>query len=88
MTCPYFPHGDLTTSQPQPKLRESWKRQGRFCWRVQRRHSTGVAKVAVARKLALRRDWMRREGRDYAQLQGPYAGKPVSFCGPEAGPAA
>lgn len=49
--------------------------------RLQRRHSTGVAKVAVARKLALRLYWMLREGRDYAQLRGPYAGKPVSFCG-------
>jgi transposase len=60
----------------------------RFYGRVQHRHSTGVAKVAVARKLALRLYWMLREGRDYAQLQGPYAGKPVSFCGRRTGPAA
>lgn len=49
--------------------------------RVQHRHSTGVAKVAVARKLALRLYWMLRNQIDYAQLHGPYAGKPVSFCG-------
>jgi transposase len=53
----------------------------RFYGRVQHRHSTGVAKVAVARKLALRLYWMLRQGRDYAQLRGPYAGQPVSFCG-------
>lgn len=50
--------------------------------RVQHRHSTGVAKVAVARKLAVRLYWMLREQIDYAQLRvGPYAGKPGSFCG-------
>jgi transposase len=54
----------------------------RFYARVQHRHSTGVAKVAVARKLALRLYWMLRKQIDYAPLQaGPYAGKPVSFCG-------
>jgi len=49
--------------------------------RVRHRHSTGVAKVAVARKLAVRLYWMLRRQMDYAQLRGPYAGKPVSFCG-------
>jgi transposase len=49
--------------------------------RVGRRHSTGVARVAVARKLAVRLYWMLRRQIDYAQLHGPYAGKPVSFCG-------
>jgi len=60
----------------------------RFYGRVQHRHSTGVAKVAVARKLALRLYWMLREGCDSAQIRGPYAGKPVSFCGGKTGPAA
>jgi len=57
----------------------------RRCYvRLQHRHSTGVAKVAVARKLALRLYWMLRNQTDYAQLQvGPYAGKPVSSCGPK-----
>jgi transposase len=50
--------------------------------RLQHRHSTGVAKVAVARKLAVRLYWMLRKQIDYAQFRvGPYAGKPVSFCG-------
>ncbi len=50
--------------------------------RVRHRHSTGVAKVAVARKLAVRLYWMLRKQIDYAQLRvGPYGGKPVSFCG-------
>jgi len=47
--------------------------------RLKHRHSTGVAKVAVARKLALRLYWMLRNQIDYAQLPGPCAGKPVSF---------
>jgi len=54
----------------------------RFYMRVQHRHSTGVAKVAVARKLALRLYWMLRRTMAQAQFQaGPYAGKPESFCG-------
>jgi len=36
--------------------------------RLQHRHSTGVAKVAVARKLALRLYWMLRNQTDYARL--------------------
>jgi len=56
--------------------------------RVRHRHSTGVAKVAVARKLAVRLYWMLRQQIDYAQLRGPYAGKPVSFCGRTARPSA
>lgn len=49
--------------------------------RVQHRHSTGVAKVAVARRLAVRLYWMLRRQIDYTQIHGPYAGKPVSFRG-------
>lgn len=49
--------------------------------RLKHRHSTGVAKVAVARKLALRLYWMLRNQIDYAQLHGPCAGKPVSSRG-------
>jgi len=61
----------------------------RRCYqRLQHRHSTGVAKVAVARKLALRLYWMLRNEIDYAQLRGPYAGQPVSFCGRKTRPAA
>ena len=61
----------------------------RRCYqRLQHRHSTGVAKVAVARKLALRLYWMLRNQIDYAQLRGPYAGKPGSFCGAKTRPAA
>lgn len=55
--------------------------------RLKHRHSTGVAKVAVARKLALRLYWMLRNQIDYAQLPGPCAGKPVSFRGPKTQPA-
>jgi transposase len=61
---------------------------GRCYSRLQHRHSTGVAKVAVARKLALRLYWMLRNQTDYAQLRGPYAGKPGSFCGAKTRPAA
>ncbi|HKF46577.1 MAG TPA: IS110 family transposase [Terracidiphilus sp.] len=55
--------------------------------RLKHRHSTGVAKVAVARKLALRLYWMLRSQIDYAQLRGPRAGKPVSFPGGQTRPA-
>jgi hypothetical protein len=65
------------------------KAELRRCYqRLQHRHATGVAKVAVARKLALRLYWMLRNRTDYAQLCGPYAGKPVSFSGAKTGPAA
>jgi transposase len=61
----------------------------RRCYqRLQHRHSTGVAKVAVARKLALRLYWMLRNQIDDAQFHGPYAGKPVSFCGRKTRPTA
>jgi transposase len=55
--------------------------------RLRHRHSTGVAKVAVARKLALRLYWMLRNQIDYAQLHGPCAGKPGSFPGRKTRPA-
>jgi transposase len=55
--------------------------------RLKHRHSTGVAKVAVARKLALRLYWMLRNQIDYAQLRGPCAGKPGSFPGRKTRPA-
>lgn len=43
---------------------------------------TGVAKVAIARKLAVRLYWMLRFERNYEQLQvGSSAGQPESFCG-------
>lgn len=54
--------------------------------RLKHRHSTGVAKVAVARKLALRLYWMLRTQMDYAQIHGSCAGKPVSFRGRKTGP--
>jgi transposase len=48
----------------------------------QRSHQAGVAKVAVARKLAVRLYWMLRLQIEYAQLRvGPYAGKPESSRG-------
>lgn len=44
----------------------------------------GVAKVAIARKLAVRLYWMLRLGIDYPQLQvGSSAGQPESSCGPK-----
>jgi transposase len=48
----------------------------------QRSRYAGVAKVAVARKLAVRLYWMLRLQIEYAQLRvGPYAGKPESSRG-------
>ncbi len=41
-----------------------------------------MAKVAIARKLAVRLYWMLREEVDYAQLiRGSHAGQPESFRG-------
>ena len=41
-----------------------------------------LAKVAMARKLAVRLYWMLRKDVDYAQLvQGSYAEQPESCCG-------
>lgn len=48
-------------------------------WRVKK--SSGVAKVAAARKLAVRLYWMLRTGSNYAQLRSSHAGQPESSCG-------
>ena len=45
------------------------------------RRSRGLAKVAVARRLATRLYWMLRSGKTYAQLTASGAGEPVSSCG-------
>jgi transposase len=50
--------------------------------RLAQRKSRALAKVAMARKLAVRLYWMLRLNLDYAQwLQGSHAGPPESFCG-------
>jgi hypothetical protein len=49
--------------------------------RLAHRKSRAVAKVAAARKLAVRLYWMLRGEMDYAQLiQGSCAGEPGSSC--------
>jgi len=55
---------------------------GRFYRRLAVRKHRGLAKVAVARKLATRLYRMLRENWNYAQLcKGRCAGEPESFCG-------
>jgi len=50
--------------------------------RLTQRKNRAIAKVAMARKLAVRLYWMLRGNLDYAQLlQGSHAGAPESFCG-------
>jgi transposase len=50
--------------------------------RLAQRKCRALAKVAMARKLAVRLYWMLREEVDYAQLlQGSHAGQPESFRG-------
>jgi transposase len=50
--------------------------------RLAQRRCRALAKVAIARKLAVRLYWMLREEVDYAQLlQGSYAGQPESSRG-------
>lgn len=51
-------------------------------WRLAQRKGRAVAKVAMARKLAVTLYWMLRSDSDYAQrVQGSYAGPPESFRG-------
>lgn len=59
----------------EPELRRDYQR-------LSHRRCRALAKVAIARKLAVRLYWMLRRGVDYAQLiQGSHAGQPESFCG-------
>jgi transposase len=59
----------------EPQLRREYQR-------LSQRRCRALAKVAIARKLAVRLYWMLREEVDYAQLlQGSYAGQPESSRG-------
>jgi hypothetical protein len=57
-----------------------WRKQ--FFYRAKRR-GRKIAKVAMARRLAVRLYWMWRRGWDYEQLQsfGPQAGQPGNLHG-------
>jgi transposase len=59
----------------EPQMRREYQR-------LAQRRCRALAKVAIARKLAVRLHWMLREKVDYAQLlQGSYAGQPESSRG-------
>jgi transposase len=59
----------------EPELHRAYQR-------LAQRKCRSLAKVAMARKLAVRLYWMLRLDVDYAQLiQGSHAGQPGSFCG-------
>jgi transposase len=59
----------------EPEMRRAYQR-------LAQRKCRGLAKVAMARKLAVRLYWMLRLHVDYAQLiQGSHAGQPGRFCG-------
>jgi transposase len=59
----------------EPQLRREYQR-------LAQRRCRALAKVAMARKLAVRLYWMLRQGVDYAQrFQGSYAEQPESSCG-------
>lgn len=59
----------------EPELRRQYQR-------LAQRKCRALAKVALARKLAVRLYWMLRRDVDYTQLiQGSHAGQPESFCG-------
>jgi len=59
----------------EPQLRREYRR-------LSQRRCRALAKVAIARKLAVRLYWMLREEVDYAQLiRGSHAGQPESFRG-------
>jgi len=64
-----------TAVRYDPEMRRAYQR-------LAQRKSRALAKVAMARKLAVRLYWMLRSQTDYAQLiQGSHAGQPESFCG-------
>lgn len=59
----------------EPQMRRAYQR-------LAQRRCRALAKVAMARKLAVRLYWMLRKEVDYAQfVQGSYAEQPESFCG-------
>jgi transposase len=59
----------------EPQLRREYQR-------LSQRRCRALAKVAIARKLAVRLYWMLRADLDYAQLlRGSHAEQPASFCG-------
>lgn len=59
----------------EPQLRRHYRR-------LAQKKNRGIAKVAIARKLAIRLYWMLRGNLDYAQLiQGSHAGDLESSCG-------
>jgi len=59
----------------EPEMRRAYQR-------LAQRKCRALAKVAMARKLAVRLYWMLRLQVDYAQLiQGSHAGQPGTFCG-------
>jgi transposase len=59
----------------EPQLRREYQR-------LSQRRCRALAKVAIARKLAVRLYWMLRADLDYARLiQGSYAEQPESFRG-------
>jgi hypothetical protein len=59
----------------EPELRRDYQR-------LAQKKCRALAKVAIARKLAVRLYWMLRTDSDYAQLlQGLHAGQPESSCG-------
>ena len=59
----------------EPQLRREYQR-------LAQRRCRALAKVAIARKLAVRLYWMLRADLDYARLiQGSHAEQPKSFCG-------
>jgi transposase len=64
-----------SAARHEPQLRREYQR-------LARRSCRALAKVAIARKLAVRLYWMLRDEVDYAQLlQGSYAGQPESSRG-------
>jgi transposase len=58
----------------EPQLARDYLR-----WRAKK--NSAIAKVAAARKLAVRLYWMLRSGCTYAQLASSHAGQPESSCG-------
>jgi transposase len=70
----------VEAAQAAARCDADWRR--RYMHRVMRRQRS-IAKVAMARRLAVRLYWMWRNGWEYSQWVkfGPYAGQPVTGHG-------
>lgn len=80
--CDFHPSFSCRFATPAKHENTLEPRMRREYQRLAQRRCRALAKVAMARKLAVRLYWMLREEKDYAQLiQGSHAEQSESFRG-------